>query len=316
MGEVFAAGSVSLRLYPHNELSAAGVVDELCGQALLGIDSGFDGVMLSEHHGGFAGYLPNPLQMTTMLLETCTHGWVAPCPLLLPLRPTAMVAEEIAWLSARHPGRVGLGVASGALRSDFDAMGVPFGDAVPRFKEELPRLVAMLRGEDLRELANDPALRECAAAPVPVLSAAVSSAAARRAAASGAGLVLEGMSTVERLAAVCGAHRDAGGTQPIVLIRRVRLGSARTDLVEQQRAVYASYSTGEHVSGDDQTVATADPDRMAEVLMAASRDTGATALNLRVHLPGFTPADVRDQIMALGEQVLPRLRALQSGGVA
>src|SRR5918996_565061 len=181
----FEAESISLRLYPHNELGARGVMDEMCRQAALGIDAAFDGVMTSEHHGGFAGYLPNPLQMTTFILEENRSGWAAPCPLLLPLRPVAQVAEEIAWLETRHPGRVGLGVAAGALPLDFSAMGVPLDEAVPRFKRQLPRIVDMLRGTDLGDLEGDLALRRCAEHPIPVLSAAVSPAAARRAPALG-----------------------------------------------------------------------------------------------------------------------------------
>src|SRR5919206_4125123 len=96
----FAPGSVSLRLYPHNELSATAIVDELRAQAAVAEEHGFDGVMTSEHHGGFPRYLPNPLQVAGWLLEGMASGWAAPCPLLLPLRPPAMVAEEIAWLAA------------------------------------------------------------------------------------------------------------------------------------------------------------------------------------------------------------------------
>src|SRR5450759_2400581 len=97
----FARGSISFRLYPHNELSACEVVAELCGQAGLALTAGFDGVMTSEHHGGFAGYLPNPLQVAAFILDEHPQGWAAACPLLLPLRPTALVAEEVAWLGAR-----------------------------------------------------------------------------------------------------------------------------------------------------------------------------------------------------------------------
>ena len=93
-----------------------------------------------------------------------------------------MVAEEVAWLAARHPGRVGLGVAAGALPLDFEAMDLSVGSAVDIFRRELPRLVDMVHGRDLRQLEGDPALRACIGSPVPVLSAAVSPAAARRAA--------------------------------------------------------------------------------------------------------------------------------------
>ena len=111
----FAAGSISLRLYPHNDLPAHGIVTVMREQAALAAKVGFDGVMTSEHHGGFGGYLPNPVQMTGWLLEAMSQGWAAPCPLLLPLRPWALVAEELAWRAARFPGRVGLGVAAGSL---------------------------------------------------------------------------------------------------------------------------------------------------------------------------------------------------------
>jgi alkanesulfonate monooxygenase SsuD/methylene tetrahydromethanopterin reductase-like flavin-dependent oxidoreductase (luciferase family) len=190
----FAPGSVSIRLYPHNELGAEAIVDELCTQAALALQSGFDGVMTSEHHGGFAGYMAQPLQMASFVLEEQPRGWAAAAPLLLPLRSTALVAEEVAWLQARHRGRVGLGVAAGALPLDFEATGVSQAESVDRFKSELPRLVAMLRGEDLGQLDGDPALLACRLHPVPVLSAAVSVTAAVRAARCGAGILLEGMS--------------------------------------------------------------------------------------------------------------------------
>ena len=81
MSAPFAPGSVSLRLYPHNDLDAVAIVDELRAQASLAVEHGFDGVMTSEHHGGFHGYLPNPLQAAGWCLEAMTGGWAAPCPL-------------------------------------------------------------------------------------------------------------------------------------------------------------------------------------------------------------------------------------------
>jgi alkanesulfonate monooxygenase SsuD/methylene tetrahydromethanopterin reductase-like flavin-dependent oxidoreductase (luciferase family) len=308
-GAPFARGSISLRLYPHNELDATGVLRELGDQAALGLTGGFDGIMTSEHHGGFAGYLPNPLQVTSFILQDNLIGWAAPCPLLLPLRPTAQLAEEIAWLDVRYPGRVGLGVAAGALPLDFEAMGVPLDEAVPRFKAELPRVIDMLRGKDLGGLDGDRALQRCAEAPIPVLSAAASPGAARRAARCGAGILSEGMSSAPRLASVCRAYDDAGGTGSKVVIRRVWLGAPQADLVARQRAVYDSYSPAGRAFADDQTIASPDPSEVAERLAAVAAQVGADALNLRVHLPGITGAEVRHQISGLVSEVLPRLRA-------
>jgi alkanesulfonate monooxygenase SsuD/methylene tetrahydromethanopterin reductase-like flavin-dependent oxidoreductase (luciferase family) len=301
---VFGPGSISLRLYPHNELDASGIIGELCAQAALGLSLGFDGIMTSEHHGGFPGYLPNPLQVSAFVLDETEAGWVAPCPVILPLGPLGRLAEEIAWLGARHPGRVGLGVAAGALPLDFEAMDVPVGDAVPLFTERLPRIVQMLHGRDLRELEGDRALQECVGAPIPVLSAAASVTAARRAAACGAGILTEGMSTPAQLRRLCDAYDAAGGTQAKVMIRRVWLGPPKDDLIGRQRSVYDSYSGGHHQFGQDQTITGTDPGIIVDQLCAAWQESGASAINLRVHLPGVTPAEARRQITLLGEHVL------------
>jgi alkanesulfonate monooxygenase SsuD/methylene tetrahydromethanopterin reductase-like flavin-dependent oxidoreductase (luciferase family) len=305
----FERGSISLRLYPHNELEAVNVVDELCAQARLALESGFDGVMTSEHHGGVGGYLPNPLQMAAFVLEQTDTGWAAPCPLLLPLRPTALVAEEIAWLNARHPGRVGLGVASGALPLDFEVMGLDVRDATRVFKAELPRIVEMLRGQGLGGLGGDRALQRCAVHPIPVLSAAVSVTAARRGARCGAGLILEGMSAPEKVAELCAAFDEAGGTLPKILVRRVWLGPPQAGLVEEQRRFYQSYRVNDEPLPADQTISAPDGLEMAARLADLLEATGADGLNLRIHLPGMPAGAVREQIAGLASAVLPGLRS-------
>lgn len=299
---------MSIRLYPDNELAPETIVSEVCRQASLALRLGFDGVMLSEHHGGFGGYLAQPLLMAGFVLEENGSGWAAAAPLLLPLRPTALVAEEVAWLNVRHRGRVGLGVAAGALPLDFEAAGVDPADAHRLFKSELPRVVAMLRGEDLRQLADDPALRACQSDPIPVLSAAVSAAAARRAAHHGAGILMEGMSSPAHLAKLTAAFDAAGGTGSKVLIRRVWLGALPSDLVGRQRAIYDSYSEATRSFGDDQTIASEDPGEVVTRLSELVDAAGVDALNLRVQLPGMAPEAVREQIEILGAEVLEPLR--------
>lgn len=306
----FSKNSVSVRLYPHNELDAPAISSALCDQGAAALDGGFDGVMVSEHHGGFAGYLPNPIQTAGFILAASPRGWVAPSPVLLPLRPVALVAEELAWMEARYPGRVGLGVAAGALALDFDVMGLDLEDAVPHFKRDLPRIVNMLRGRDLQELEGDKALARRADVPMPVLSAAVSPTAARRAAETGAGILLEAMSTPARQRQLCDAFDAAGGTESKVLIRRVWLGTLPDKAIEAQRKVYESYSGGAAQAhwADDQTVASEDPAEIARSLRAILDEVGADALNLRVHLPGIDEPEARAQIELLASEVLPLLR--------
>ena len=83
----------------------------------------------------------------------------------------------------------------------------------------------------------------------------------------------------------------------------------RNDLVEAQRRVYDSYAGAGPGFGGDQTVAADDPADLAEQLDRAVRESGADALNLRIHLPGMPPQEVREQISRLGAEVVPRLRA-------
>ena len=119
---------------------------------------------------------------------------------------------------------------------------------------------------------------------------------------------MEGMSTPERLTAFCSAFDEAGGTGTKMLIRRVWLGQVQAEVVDRQRKVYESYSSSDRPFADDQTVADDDPLSMAERLAELTRQVGADALNLRVHLPGFTPEQIRQQIERLAAEVVPELR--------
>lgn len=303
MRAVFA-GSVSLRLYPHDDRPATEIVDELRAQAALAARHGFAGVMVSEHHGGFAGYLPNPIQTAGWLLEAMDPpAWAAPCPLLLPLRPPALVVEELAWLAARFPGRVGVGLAAGGLKDDFDRLGVPHDDLTRRFADGLRVVADALSGRDGGTVAGDPAVARCAEHPVPVLSAAMGVTAVRRAAANDVGLLFDSLSTPERVRELTDAYRDAGGTGACVLVRRVWIGPPPTDLFRAQVDVYRSYSPAEAQKRwkADQVLGTADE------IADAMRRAGCDAVNLRIHVPGVSPAAAREQIAALGGTVLAHL---------
>jgi alkanesulfonate monooxygenase SsuD/methylene tetrahydromethanopterin reductase-like flavin-dependent oxidoreductase (luciferase family) len=306
----FAPGSVSLRLYPHNDLPAPAIVEELRAQAGLGAERGFDGVMTSEHHGGFAGYLPNPLQVAGWCLEAMPRGWVAPCPLLLSLRPSALVAEEGAWLAARFPGRVGIGVAAGALKDDFEVMGLSMDDRAARFANGLEELVGALSGSDPSRLADDPAIKACAEHPVPVVSAAMSLTAVRRAARHGVGVLFDSLSTPERCRELSDAYRAAGGSGPCILIRRAWVGEPPRDGVARQLDVYRGYAPAAsqtHWEGE-QLVASTSAGDVAEGLADAARRAGADAVNVRIQVPGVTPDAAREQIDRLGTEVVPALR--------
>jgi alkanesulfonate monooxygenase SsuD/methylene tetrahydromethanopterin reductase-like flavin-dependent oxidoreductase (luciferase family) len=310
MSAPFARGSVSFRSYRHDALDAVDALEELRTQAALAVTHGFDGVMTSEHHGGFVGYLPNPLQLAGFLLDAMPSGWAAPCPLLLPLRPTALVIEETAWLAARFPGRVGLGVAAGALPVDFEVMDLSMDDLTMRFADALHRLARALRGSDGSALDSDLAIARCADHPVPVLSAAASATAARRAARVGVGLLFDSLVTPTRAGELVAVYRAAGGTAPCVLIRRAWIGDPPREAIDRQVDVYRSYAPTNaptHWGANEMAVGATGED-VAKQLVDAAHTAGVDALNLRVHVPGVTVADARAQISRLGDDVVPLVK--------
>jgi alkanesulfonate monooxygenase SsuD/methylene tetrahydromethanopterin reductase-like flavin-dependent oxidoreductase (luciferase family) len=311
----FAPGSVSLRLYPHDDLPASALIDELCAQAVRAIDAGFDGVMTNEHHGGFPGYLPNPIQIAGFALAASDRGWAAPCPLLLPLRHWSHVAEELAWLAARHPGRVGAGFAVGGLDRDFELADLPWSERRVRFRTALPRVVAALTGRAEGPLGGDPAIAACADAPLPLVMAAQGEKAVALAARVGIGLVFDSLQPPDSIGLLAKAYRAQGGAGPCVLIRRVWLGPPPAAELASQTAFYRSY-TGPRVQstwGGDELVQADDASGLAEALAEAARRAGADVLNLRFHARGIAPPAVREQIEGVGRAVLPRLHARWTG---
>jgi alkanesulfonate monooxygenase SsuD/methylene tetrahydromethanopterin reductase-like flavin-dependent oxidoreductase (luciferase family) len=306
-------GSISLRLYCH-ELPATALIDELCQQASLAVDSGFDGVMTNEHHGGFPGYLPNPTQVAAFALASMQRGWAAPCPLLLPLRHWSHVAEDLAWLAARYPGRVGAGFAVGGLDRDFELAELPWKGRTTRFRAALPRVIDALAGRAGEGLATDPAIAEQAEHPMPLVMAAQGERAVKLAAELGLGVIYESLQPSASLGLLSKCYRAQGGQGRCVLIRRVWLGHPPERAVASQLAFYRSYASAQAVStwGSEELVTAEQPDALASRLAEMIRDAGADSINLRLHNQGIDPTAIREQIEAIGREVLPRLRAAWS----
>jgi hypothetical protein len=88
------------------------------------------------------------------------------------------------------------------------------------------------------------------------------------------------------------------------------LGEPPWQLVERQLGEYR------HAAGGTLTTATeeglihgTDGAAIAARIADRLRATRADALNLRVHIAGLDPSAAREQISAVGAEVLPRLRA-------
>lgn len=262
--------------------------------------------MVAEHHADFPGYLPNPIQLAGFLLDAMPRGWAAPCPLLLPMKPYALIVEDLAWLAAAYPGRVGAGFAAGALPVDFELAEVPFDEIIQRFKAALPPTVSALRGSDPSPLGNDRAVRALVESPLPMAVGTQSGAAVRRAAKHQLAVLYDSIQGAEVSKGLSDAYDEAGGTNAKILIRRVWVGDAPTDEMAAQMKHYRSYASDKAQSnwgaGDQLIVgATAEEAafRLAEVMVASNCDT----INIRVHVKGLTPHQVQGQLDVYGQHM-------------
>jgi alkanesulfonate monooxygenase SsuD/methylene tetrahydromethanopterin reductase-like flavin-dependent oxidoreductase (luciferase family) len=310
----FASGSVSLGLHPDTARPADDQLRVLVGQARAAEAAGFDGVTLSEHHANFTSYLPQPLLVAGWLLDATTTIWAAPTPLLLGLRSAVLVAEELCWTAARHPGRVALAVASGYAASDLELVGVDPGQRTERFREQQALLMEVLGGR--HAASADAAIRAWRADPGPVLSATNSRSAVRLAATLGMGIVYPGGEDPDRLGGLTAAYREAGGTGPVVWIRGFWIG--QPPQTEEAAALAATYRQRSPV-GTRQTqgfhtpMLSGSPDEIAERARDHIARAGIDTVNMRLHVAGAGTAAVDEQIERAGSELLPVLRELTGG---
>jgi len=287
----------------------AEAVEALVAQARAAEASGFDGVTLSEHHQGFPGYFPTPTLLAGHLLARTDRIWSAPCPTILPLRSTVAVVEQLAWLAACHPGRVGAGFVPGYQPADFDLLGADFDRRRGEFAHALPEVVAALAGSPDGPLAADPAVRALAGRPVPVVSGVGGVGTARLAARAGAGLLVTSLTPVARARALFAAHRAEGGTGPRVLVRRAWLGPLPASAGEQLAAYRRADPDGTIVAGeaDEVVIAGTGPD-VADQLVSEIQEAEADAVNLRLYVPDADPRTLEAQVGGVGAEVLPVVR--------
>jgi alkanesulfonate monooxygenase SsuD/methylene tetrahydromethanopterin reductase-like flavin-dependent oxidoreductase (luciferase family) len=206
---------------------------------------------------------------------------------------------------------VGVGVAAGALPSDFAAMGSTMDGLTERFSTALEALTGMLRGTDPGPLPDDAAIVACRTRPVPMLSAAMGLTAARRAARLGVGLLFDSLSTAERVRRLTDAYRGAGGRGPCIAVRRAWIGDPPRGRTDEQLDVYRTYSSSAaqlHWGGDELIDGT-DSATVVDGLVDVAARAGVDGLNVRLHVPGVAPAAVREQIVELGRDVAPRVQA-------
>jgi alkanesulfonate monooxygenase SsuD/methylene tetrahydromethanopterin reductase-like flavin-dependent oxidoreductase (luciferase family) len=301
----FAAGSISLGLSAVGG-DARAIAGRLRDDAVTAVSAGFDGVTLSEHHGGFPHYVPSPLTLAAGILGQLPRGWAVAAPAILPLRPPMTVAEDLAWLAALYPGRVGAGFVPGYQRRDFELLGAEFDGRHTAFWRGLATLVGTLGAGS--PLHADPAI---ASADLPVLVGVSGPVAARRAAAAGVGMLVTSLRRPAEVQLLVDAYTTAGGTKPAILIRRVHVGNLAAGGFGRSMADWRSRAeaSASWLAADDDSLVSGSPEAVADQLARSLTDSGCRALNIRVDAYTAQPELIADQMAALGELVLPALRS-------
>ncbi|MET0147040.1 MAG: LLM class flavin-dependent oxidoreductase [Ilumatobacteraceae bacterium] len=310
MTSPFDHGSVSLGTYVH-DLAPTAMVDTLLAQAVLADESGFDGVTIAEHHAGYPTYMPNPILGASWLLDAMPRAWSGPNPVLLPLRTPGLVLQDLAWLAARHPGRVGATFASGYVEQDFVACNVPFAGRNARFRDAL----GVIGGELTKPsevFAGDPVVRAAADAGVPMIVAAKGARAVTRAAELGMGLSVP-LTDPAQIADVNDLYLQAGGTGPRLMMRWVWIGDLPEAAIrrwDEEHRYSIDSGAPRQVESSLRVASAADAGDVAALLAAELVASHCTCLSVRIHMPDVPPEQVAEQIAGIGTDVLPRLRSL------
>lgn len=257
--------------------------------------------------------MPQPLLAAGWILAETDHVWAGPAPLLLGLRNPVLLAEELTWTAARHPGRVGAVVAPGYAAADFEALGEDYEARNNVFAARLETLMGALTTQG--PIGGDPAVAAWVKTPGPVLSAGNSPAAARRAARHGVGMLFQGGEDTGHLAQLTRDYREAGGTGLVAATLSVWAGELPTN--PESEALDQAYRTAavgmRHADGLRNKPLSGPTRDIVERGREFGHAVGAEALNLRVHVPGVDRQVTLDQIAQIGAEVLPGLRAALVG---
>ncbi len=292
--------------------SPAEVIDEVFTVGRRVDELGFDWVSVPHHWAAHPVVWPQPFPLLAGLARETRATRLMTLMLLLPLLGAVDVAENAATIDQMSAGRFTLGAAIGFRDVELRAIGLSRKDRVPKLEEAIRVIKQVWSGEEVSAEGRYGSLERMRSALVPaqrprppIILAAQSEAATRRAARIADGVYLGPQVTWKGIAHLVSVYREArreAGHADMGMIgagRVALLGRDKDDALRVTRpkleSLFANYGSWQmkeqgmvpialsfDTPVDDWTVNGSAED-CASALMRAARDYGLTHVGLNIY---------------------------------
>ena len=290
----------------------AEVIDEILVVGRRVDELGFDWVSVPHHWAAHPVVWPQPFPLLAALARETRSARLMTLMVLLPLLNAVDVAENTATVDQMSGGRLTLGAAIGFREVELRAVGLTRKDRVPKLEESIEVMKRLWSGEEVTFAGKYGTLERMRTALVPaqkphppIILAAQSEGAARRAARIADGVYLGPQVTWKGIAHLVDvyrrARREAGHTDPgiigagrVMLLDRdkdaaARLGRSKLEALfgnyqkwQMQEAGMVPIALSFDTPLDDWTVM-GSADECSATLTRAARDHGLTHVGLNIY---------------------------------
>lgn len=140
-------GLITCQRYPGDDRTDAQLYAQALDLAEQSERLGLDSVWVSEHHFVDDGYLPSLLPLCAAIAARTRRIQIGTGLVLAPLHDPLRLAEDAAVTDLIAGGRLILGIGLGWRAEEFEALGVPLAQRVPRMVASMDTMRRAWRGE-------------------------------------------------------------------------------------------------------------------------------------------------------------------------
>jgi alkanesulfonate monooxygenase SsuD/methylene tetrahydromethanopterin reductase-like flavin-dependent oxidoreductase (luciferase family) len=298
---------------------------------------GFDWVSASQHWVSAPTRWPQPFPLLARLAPEVPHMRLMTQMLILPLHHPVDTAEQISTLDHCTRGRLTVGCAIGYREVELESAGISRKDRVSRMEESISLMKLLWSGETVHHNGKWWTLNggQAGFTPFqqphpPLVLAAQSEAAARRAARIGNGVFFGpqvSFASLRHLVRLYGQAAAEYGTEPAVIGagRSVMLASTKEEAIKAAReyanrtmSMYSGWDMQERgmaaLELDDRDIASwalvGSPQDIVEGIVRAAQDVGLNHITLTAYnLPKDQRARI-EYVQQLGEEVVTPVKKL------